>query len=334
MWALIAARNKEFVRDRGNLGWNVAFPFLLLLGLGVILGGQGGGSFKVAVLGGVPAGDHPLHEFFATRQIKFVAVQGRADAERKVSQHRFDLLIDPGTPPRYWVNSTSAKGYVLERVLRGSNPRAELAKQTIVGREVRYLDWFFPGLLGMNIMFGCLFGVGYVIVLYRKNGVLRRLKATPISALEFLTAQAISRLFLVATITTFVYFTAYALFDFSNAGSHLAVLLVFLFGALSMIALGMLIASRTASEELAGGLLNIVTMPMMLLSEVWFSLEGAPGWVKSLSQLLPLTHINHAARAIMTDGRTLLDCVPSLFYLVTLTVAFLLAGASLFRGEA
>jgi ABC-type multidrug transport system permease subunit len=67
------------------------------------------------------------------------------------------------------------------------------------------VDWVVPGILAMNMMFSCLFGVGYVIVRYRKNGFLKRLKATPLTPFEFLSAQMVSRLILIQTITVAVY---------------------------------------------------------------------------------------------------------------------------------
>ena len=93
---------------------------------------------------------------------------------------------------RYWVNTDSPKGYVVEKLLRAEHP-APSAKP-VTGAAVRYVDWLFPGILGMNMMFSCLFGVGYVVVRYRKSGFLKRLHATPLTAFEFLSAQVLSRL--------------------------------------------------------------------------------------------------------------------------------------------
>ena len=114
--------------------------------------------------------------FFTTEYVEFIPVPALADAVTKVERHQLDMLVDPRTG-RYWINDSSPKGYILERVLRGSGGAA-YAKQTVSGRAVRYVDWVVPGILSMNMMFGALYGVGYVIVRYRKNGVLKRLKAS------------------------------------------------------------------------------------------------------------------------------------------------------------
>ena len=85
------------------------------------------------------------------------------------------------------------------------------------------------------------------------------------------------------------------------------------------------------SEELAGGLLNMVTWPMMLLSGVWFSLAGAPQWVQQLANIFPLTHALTAARDIMLYGAGLSDVLPQLLILAGITAAFLTVGATMFR---
>jgi len=80
-----------------------------------------------------------------------------------------------------------------------------------------------------------------------------------------------------------------------------------------------------------GGLLNLLTWPMMLLSGVWFSLEGAPHWIRLMAQLLPLTHLLAAARAVMLDGAGALQITPDLTYLGLTTLVFLGLGAWFFR---
>ena len=108
-------------------------------------------------------------------------------------------------------------------------------------------------------------------------------------------------------------------------------LLVAVLGALSMVALGLTIAARFSSEELVGGLLNLLTWPMMLLSGIWFSLEGSPPWVRWVAGIFPLTHVLDAARAIMLDGAGMAQIAQHLIYLAITAVAFLALGAWSFR---
>ncbi len=124
---------------------------------------------------------------------------------------------------------------------------ATFTEQEITGDPIRYVDWVVPGVLGMNMMFSCLFGVGFILVRYRKNGVLKRLKATPASPLTFLTAQAASRLVIVVGTSTFVYAGTNAFLQFTMLGSYLNLLLVLILAIACMIAIGLVVAGRLKS---------------------------------------------------------------------------------------
>jgi ABC-type multidrug transport system permease subunit len=201
----------------------------------------------------------------------------------------------------------------------------------IEGDAIRYVDWVLPGILGMNMMFSSLFGVGYVVVRYRKNGFLKRLRATPLRSIEFVIAQVISRLTLIVIITSFLFLGTKYFLGTQMDGSYLTLLTVLVIGAISLISMGLMISARVASEELAGGFLNMVTWPMMLLSGVWFSLESASAWVRQLSNIFPLTHVLDAARAVMIDGAGLIQIAPQLTTLILMSAVFLSFGALVFR---
>lgn len=329
--AVLLARNKEFLRDRSALGWNIAFPVLIVAGFAFAFSGKPLNLYKVGLY------DDPGQEFavgasfLQTDYVQFIKMSNLASAITKVKRHQIDLLLDRNQK-KYWINDSSPKGYILEKVLQGS-VQTTFRQQSVSGREIRYVDWVLPGVLGINMMFSALFGVGYVIVRYRKNGVLKRLKATPLSALEFLAAQVTSRFLLIITITIGVYFGTDMFVNFAMLGSYLNLFLIFGLGAISLISLGLLIAARTASEEFAGGMLNLISWPMMFLSGVWFSLEGLNPWVQKLSLIFPLTHMISAARAIMVDGANLIQVSGEVLALITMTVFFLILGAISFRWE-
>jgi len=331
IWAVFVARNKEFIRDRSAFGWNLVFPFLIIVGFSFIFSGRSSQMYKVGVFGEQTQAAVSARNLLQTRYIEFIAYDSVEQAVSKVARHQLDLFMDLENN-RYWVNSTSPKGYVMERMLAvGSS--VDMSRQQVDGKEIRYVDWLLPGVLGMNIMFSCLFGVGYVIVRYRKNGVLKRLSATPLSAFEFLSAQVLSRFFLSLSVTAVVYAGCTYAIGFEMAGQYRDLFVVCAVGVLSLISLGVLVSTRTASEEFAGGLLNIISWPMMFLSGVWFSLEGSPEWVRSMAQALPLTHLNDAARAIMNEGKTLSDVMPHLLVMTGMTALFLAVGSLMFRWD-
>jgi len=339
MWAMFKARNYEFFRDKAAFGWNFLFPFLIIAGFGIIFGGRDYSGFKVGVF---PAAAEKVvlaetdlpQRFIETEHLEFIGFRNLEEGLEKLQHHKIDFLLRMDSPARqYWLLDSSPKGYIVERLFQaGLVPESEIPGERVEvqGVEIRYIDWLFPGILAMNMMFSALWGVGYIIVRYRKNGVLKRLKATPLTAFEYLTAQALSRIFLLMFTLVVVWIGADLLFSFRVAGSYLDLFVVFAFGSLSLTSIGLLLAARGISEEFTSGALNFIAWPMMFLSEVWFSLEGAPQWVKTFSQILPLTHLLKAARKIMNDGASLVEVSSECLVMLGITLFCLILGAMLF----
>ncbi|MFT4724656.1 MAG: ABC-2 type transport system permease protein [Colwellia sp.] len=322
-FAVVKARNIEFFRDRSSLGWNLFFPILMLAGLSFVFAGDGKAVYKVGVIDSKTV----QSSFMETRYVDFIDYQDKALATVKLEQHAIDFLVD-FSQKSYWVNQGSPNSYLVEKIFLGQHNNFQ--RLETYGKKIRYVDWVLPGILGMNMMFSCLFGVGYVIVRYRKNAVLKRLKATPLSAFEFVSAQLVSRIFIVMFMSSVVYIGCNFFFDFYMLGSYFDLFIIAVLGAISLISLGLLVASRSKSEELIGGLLNLTSWPMMLLSGVWFSLEGAPNAVKVFADFLPLTHLVAGARKVITEGSTLADISYHLTALLIMSTIFLALGSYLF----
>ena len=321
------ARNLEFFRDRGSLLFTLVLPLSIIIGIGFIFGGSSRPLFTVGVLGGPATLAH--NRFAHTRYLRFLPVASRQAGLRAVRHDHLALLLAPGPPLRFWVNTHSPKGYIVEQLLRAADPGA--VRLPVNGRQIRYVDWLFPGILAMNMMFSCLFGVGYVVLRYRQSGFLKRLHATPLTAFEILSAQVLSRLGIILLITAILYTVVGAMIHFHDAGSLALLLLIAVLGAFAMIALGLTVSARLASEELVNGLLNLLTWPMVMLSGAWFSLAGAPGWLRWIADALPLTQLLHAARAVMLYGAGLGAIAPNLIYLAVVTLVFLGIGAASFK---
>jgi ABC-2 type transport system permease protein len=343
MYALFVARNTEFFRDRSALAWSILLPVLIIFVFAYAFTDENPEKFKVAyvVLADLVVKDLAVEEsnpafekFISTRYIKFIPVQSVDATLRKIERHQIDLLIDAKLS-RYWLNQTSPNGYIVEKLLIAAyvdSPRTPI--QTMVdGDEVRYLDWVIPGVIAMNMMWGALFGIGFVIVRYRKMGVLKRLRATPVKPIEFLTAQIMSRLWLLLIVNTLIFIGMDFFLDFRMYGSYVNLFLVFTLGCICLICCGLLIAARISNEEVANGMLNLISWPMMFLSGVWFSLEGAHPWMQKFALILPLTHVIEAAREIMIDGAGLAQVSDHLLVLTLTSIILLLIGAKIFRWE-
>ncbi|MFT5658485.1 MAG: ABC-2 type transport system permease protein [Gammaproteobacteria bacterium] len=333
VYALFVARNTEFFRDRAALAWSILLPVMIIIVFAFAFTEKNPEKFKVAYLASEQS-NPAFDEFMSTRFIQFIPVQKIGGNLKKIERHQIDLMIDANTT-RYWINQTSPNGYIVEKLLiaayAGSNQ--PLNKTAVEGDEVRYVDWVIPGVIAMNMMWGALFGIGFVIVRYRKMGVLKRLRATPVTSIEFLTAQIMSRLWLLVAVNMAIYVGMDFFFDFRMYGSYLNLFIVFTLGCICLICCGLLIAARISNEEVANGALNLFSWPMMFLSGVWFSLEGAHPWMQKFALILPLTHVVEAAREIMIDGASLLEVSDHLLVLGLTSIVLLLIGAKIFRWE-
>lgn len=347
MWqrilAITIARNREFYRDSAGLIWNILMPAMAILAFAFIFSDEPKALLKIAVLetvGETQLEESPLSDLLAIPALEVIPVPNTdsQQAVAKIQRHQLDLLIDPASLA-YWVNPESPNGQIAERLLLGSaalagqdnggGPQRRIAD----GEALSYADWVVPGVLAMNLMFSSLWGVGWVLVRYRKNGVLRRYKATPLRPIEFLIAQVLSRLMVVIGSSSIVYLGALALLDFPMRGSYLALALIFIAGALCMISIGLMVASRLRTEELADGLLNLFSWPMLLLSGVWFSMEGASTLAQTASHLMPLKYLVDGARAVMIDGAGVIEILPHLLVLLSLAVVLLGLATRLFKWE-
>ncbi|MBE0582833.1 MAG: ABC transporter permease [Desulfofustis sp.] len=339
IWIMFLARNKEFFRDRAAFGWNFAFPFLIIIGFGIIFSDQQLQKFTVGILSQTDAMvETTIHTgaqtFLENPAIKLVPIATLAEGIDKIRLHKIDLLLDDTVDtPTYWLNSASPNGAIVEQLYLAALTEKHTVptnRHEIDGEQVRYIDWFFPGLMAMNMMFSALWGVGYIIVRSRKNGALKRLKATPLTAFEYLSSQLLSRMFLLMFTFGVVWFGCDLIFDFRMQGSLPLFLFTFFLGGLSLCSIGLLLAARGTSEEFASGALNFISWPMMFLSEVWFSLEGAPHWVQQISWLMPLTHLLKAARKVMNEGAGFADIQLECGLMMLTSVIFLSCAARLF----
>lgn len=335
IWTVFVARNREFYRDKAGFGWNIFFPILIIIGFGFIFGGGSQNLYKAGIVG-TKTDRAYVQKLRETRYVEIIEFADRAEGENKLFLHKIDLLVDP-EKNEYLINSLSPNGYICEIIMKyaasADSGNGVLKKNTINKPEVPYVEWLFPGILGMNMMFSALFGVGYVLVRYRKNGVLKRFSVTPLRSWEFLTAQVLSRLFVIMVTTTFIFTVVKLIYKFRCEGSYVDLAIIFLGGAFSMISLGLVIASRLTSEEMTDGIVNFLTWPMMFMSEVWFSLEGTSPWVKTASKFFPLTHVTEAARRIMNEGATLYDVRYNVMVLFITGFVLLTIGSLLFKWD-
>jgi ABC transporter DrrB family efflux protein len=328
---LTLARLREFLREPEALFWVFAFPVLLALALGLAFRGKAPERIPVGVA------DGPGAAAIATTLGRSPALLPRVYADstgrEALRTGKISLLVedDGGLVYRYDPTRPDARAARLEvddalqRAAGRIDPlRPRETRSTEPGS--RYIDFLVPGLLGLNLMGTGMWGLGFSIVTARTRKLLKRLAATPMRRSEDLLSQMLARLvFLVFEVAVLVGF-GWLAFGVEVRGSLGALALVSLLGAASFAGLGLLVSSRTKTVEGVSGLMNLVMLPMWLLSGTFFSWERFPEAVHPFIRALPLTALNDALRAVMTEGRPLSALGLELGVLaLTGTVSFLVA---------
>lgn len=217
--------------------------------------------------------------------------------------------------------------------IRGTERLISLESTAVAARDLGYIDFLMPGVIGMAIMQLGLFSVAFSFVTMKREGVLRRLLATPLNPNTLLIAQVITRLIVVVAQTVILAGVAVLLFGAEFAGSFFAVLLAAGLGGAVFLALGFAVSGWARTEQQAAPLANIVSLPMMFLSGVFFSRDVLPGILQSITDYLPLTYLVEAIRGITVQGDTVWMQWPNFLGMaVWLVVAFVIANRT-FRWE-
>jgi len=190
------------------------------------------------------------------------------------------------------------------RVSGLSQPYTVAAKEQ-QGKNLTYVDFLVPGIIGYSVMSTGVFSLAFGLVRLKETGILRRLIATPMRRGDFLTAQVVTRVIMSVIQVVILIAVATLVFKFKLHGNFLYLVVSAGLGATVFIALGFIIAGVSRNEDSVPAIANIVTLPMMFLSGVFFSVDSVPAWLRVISDRLPLTYLNDSLRSISVDGASL-----------------------------
>jgi len=339
LWQLITVRFKEYTREPEALFWSFGFPILLAIGLGIAFRSKPPDVVHVAVAN-TGADAARLAQALKADSGLAVELLEPDSASSALRTGRVALVATPGgggqlkfeydeTRP----DARTARLMVNDAAQRAAGRADPVAASDVTVRErgSRYIDFVVPGLLGMTIMGGGIWGLGYSIVDQRRKNLLKRLVATPMSRAEYLASYVISRLVMLTVEVGVLVGFSVMLFDVPMRGSWLAIAAIVVVAALAFGGLGLLIASRARTIEGVSGLMNLSMLPMWVLSGVFFSSENFPRAVQPFIKALPLTAANDALRANMLRGLALPVLWPQLAVLAAWTVVCFGVALRIFR---
>ncbi len=312
LWQLTLARFREFYREPAALFWVYGFPLILAAVLGLAFRERPVPAANVDVVldPANPAATEELRAKLDDPGLK-VAVFDEATCRQRLRTSKTDLILVPrpesGTGPAFLFDETRSESVLARNaadrvLLRATNHPPPLNEKAITEPGGRYIDFLIPGLLGMNLLGGGLFGVGFVAADLRVRKLLKRFQATPMRRTDFMLSLMISRLVFTLVDIVLLLGFAYWAFDIRVRGNPLVLAVLIAVGGASFAGLGLLIGSRARTLETAAGLVNAVMLPMYVLSGVFFSSSRFPDWMQPFVQILPLTALNDGMRAVMNDG--------------------------------
>jgi ABC-type multidrug transport system permease subunit len=325
---LSLARLRLFLREPGAVFWTFGFPLVLAVALGVAFRNRGPEPASVA------ATSSEVASALARSPGLRVRTLAEEEAQAALRTGKVDLVVLPGPPLTYRFDPTRPESRLARALVDAAlHPRGppDTIDAPVTEPGSRYIDFLIPGLLGMTIMSGGLWGVGWVVVEMRVGKLLKRLAATPMSRAQFLWSFVVMRaVFLVLELPVMVGF-GWLVFRIGVQGSWPLLVALSLLGAVAFAGIGLLVASRAQNLQTASGLVNLVMMPMFVGSGVFFSTARFPDAVQPFLRALPLTALNDGLRAVMIDGAGVTGIAPQLGLLAATAAVTFLAALRLFR---
>jgi ABC-2 type transport system permease protein len=331
---LFLARLREFYREPEAVFWVYGFPVLLAIGLGIAFAGGKPDKATVDIQTGV---NDAVAERLATtlrdHELK-VELHSADECRERLRTARIELYVVPEPEQFLYVyderrpEGIAARNQVddLVQIDKAGKPLQTTKDQPIDEVGSRYIDFLVPGLMGMNLMGGGLFGVGFVLVDMRVRKLMKRLVATPMRRSHFLLSVLVARLVFLLPEMLVLLLVGTLGFGVPIRGGLLPLIITILIGSAAFSGIGLLVASRTDKTETVSGLINLVMLPMWIVSGVFFSSKRFPAVAQPFIQALPLTQLNDALRATMLEGASLAAlalplAVLTLYALVTYALA-------------
>ena len=338
--AMTVASMRMILRDRTALFFSLAFPIVFMTLFGLIFGNAGSSRPDLDVVGKGPL-------VTALAQSKAVKLHVRADQRTAITRVRDGdetgaLIVSGGKAHLYFQASATEQGPVLRAIVQGVSdqlniaasdrpPAVSVTSSSVEDRNLGYIDYLVPGLLAMAISQSAVFGIAFALVAFRAKGILRRLRLTPMPLGEFAAARVLTALTLAVAQAIVLLAVGHFAFGVTIAGNLLSLLPLILLGALCFIAIGLLVGSIAKTEDAAAAMANLVTLPMTFLAGVFFPLDSAPGVVRDVSRVLPLTYLADGLRGVAVRDHSFMWTLPKLGVLLGFTVVIVAASLRSFR---
>jgi ABC-2 type transport system permease protein len=357
LWALFVASVLMFVRNRAAVFFSIFLPLIIMLIFGV-LNFEGSTTIQLGIVDEAqnPASQRLADGLAAFKYLELSSgTRGAQLQDLEDGDLDFVLVIPAAFDPQPGATSglvayastadpqqsqvgqgliQQAVGQALAAPVGGGSGGATppVHFESVQSRDLGYIDFLVPGIVGMTVMQLGLFGVAFGFVQLKRTGALRRLFATPTSPAYFLAAQVTSRL-IICGVQVAILFGVGIWFGLQMFGDYASLAVVVLLGAVIFLAVGFAVAGWAKNEDQAAPVANLISLPMMFLSGVFFPRDAMPDFLASITQFMPLTYVNEALRAVVNDGAGLASLGPQLLGMGIWAVITFLLAVRLFKWE-
>lgn len=349
---------KRLLRDKTALFFTFLFPLIFLLVFGFIFKGSGG-TFNVALFNQSSTEFSKQYEqqLKNNDNFKFKEVANEDEAKLQISRDELDgyIVLPPdfgeikdGQPSGQVILKygqaneqagqtltavLTAGAQALNQQLKPYQPPISVKAEAQALAEMTRFDFTLSGLIGFALLSLGIFGMANGFVGDKKTGALARLQVTPLRARQLVIGLGINRILIGLVSVAIMLVMSMLVFGFRMHGSWLSLIVIIVLGAICMFGLGLIIGGYARTEEQAAPLANLMTLPMMFLSGVFFPRFLMPGWLQSVSGYLPLTPIVDGIRLVITEGRVLTDLGPQIAIIAGWTVVSYVIASLVFRWE-
>lgn len=189
------------------------------------------------------------------------------------------------------------------------------------------------GLICINTMTGALFGTGVVIVGAREQGILRRYKVAPVALYKITIGICLSRILSITLTTLVMVSLARVLYHILLPENLLALVVIYVVGALMFCAIAFAVAGISGSVAQANSIAQIVFMPMMFLSGATLPYEFMPGWMQKIGYILPSTHYVSGLKSVLISGAGISDNFTELAFMAAFAVFSIALAVRFFKWE-
>ena len=340
-------------RNRIALFWAIAFPMILLSLLGVLFGHTtNGGTVVVVNNANTPSASALIHVL--ERKNSGVSVDTGETTQKAIhdvknGDHDAALVLTKGagdetTAKLYYSNASAEQAGIIRGVVSGAAdgvsielangpPAISFSQSAVDSSTLNYLDFLLPGIIAIAIMTSSVFGLSTVMVDWRKRGILRRLKLTPMPLGEFLTSRVLASLVVTVIQVVVLLIFGRVVFGIHIASSAWVAIPVALIGTLAFLAFGFFIGSVVANPETADAVSNAITTPMMFLSGTFFPVAALPAALAAVAKVLPLYYLADGLRKATVRGLGLEAVAVNIAVLAVMALIFAAISLRTFQWE-